>query len=214
MKKAMCVAIVAVAVMFSVNSYAEEQKVSPKVEQVSKQLGITIEEATKLVDNMQELAQVMGLKPAPAAEEKKDDSKKITGPEVANKALDMAGNAVSTISAQIEKAAPHVWRIMVKQQYANATAWIALPLGFFICGLVYRKWTDSWKMQELRDDDEGIDSLSSRELGITFVSVTMYVALVIPTLWLTVAVSFSIRHLVNPEYYAIRDMFQIVLGIK
>ncbi len=93
-------AVVAIIIASS-GVYAEEQKVSPKVEQVSKQLGITIDEATKLVQNMQELAQIMGVK-MPADEKEKENSpksadKKITGPEVANKVLGMAGNAISII---------------------------------------------------------------------------------------------------------------------
>ena len=214
MRKALYVAVVAVTIMFSVNSYAEEQKVSPKVEQVSKQLGITIEEATKLVDNMQELAQMMGLKPATTEEQKKDDAKKaasVTGPEVANKALDMAGNAVSTISAQIEKAAPQVWRIMIKQQYANAIFWLSMPLGFFIVALIYVWRSGKWTFENFPNEHP---TLTDKRNCKEYRAISQVLLTATSTIWLVIAFGFAIRYLINPEYYAIRNMFQIVLGLK
>lgn len=37
--------------------------------------------------------------------------------DVLDKALDLVSGSVATIAAGVEKAAPHVWRIMIFQQY-------------------------------------------------------------------------------------------------
>jgi len=199
MKKVVLFFTIMTIVVFSDVSYAEEQKTASNVERISQQLGITVQEATELVAEMQNLAESMGFKP-------KQETK--TGPEIADKALEMTGKALGNISAQIEKTAPEVWRIMIKQQYANAVFWLIIPLGFAIASLIYMKWSEKWSFD---GDNWDEDSKNTAEI---FRFVTRLISMVVSTIWFIIALGFSIRVIINPEYYAIWNMFQIVLGLS
>jgi hypothetical protein len=166
-----------------------------------------IKEAKADLDN---LAVAFGVKPAAAtttattttqAEEHK------TIGDVGDKALDMVGKAVASISATLEKVAPHVWKIMIKQQYAKAIGGLIVPWGLLFLVLLY--WQvirKAWKTDSIEDDS------GEYWARMWFVRIIPGIAGFIITIVALVALSNSIMILVNPEYYAVKDIISMLLG--
>lgn len=142
-----------------------------------------------------------------------DTATKKTMADVADKALNMVSRATAQVAATVEKAAPEVWRIMIKQQYANSFSKIVLPWGLFLAGLVFMRVSRRmWVSREQRKgeiDSDYNDAVTARSV------ITRW----LPTVWCViltlVAVPSTVRAvkiLINPEYYAIRDLLSMVLG--
>jgi hypothetical protein len=127
--------------------------------------------------------------------------------DVGDKALDMVGKAVASISATLEKVAPHVWKIMIKQQYAKAVGGLIVPWGLLFLLLPY--WQiirKAWKTDHIKDDS---DEYWAR---LWLVRIIPGGAGFIITIVALVALSNSIMLLVNPEYYAVKDLITMLLG--
>lgn len=125
----------------------------------------------------------------------------------ANKVVDMIGSAVGTLSTNLSKIAPQVWRIMIIQQYAKAANELIVPILLLVLtgvvAIVLRKnfppppaWTERWT-----DAD----------------SLRLWLRTIIPTLflcwfgvWFVVGMSEAVRYLINPEYYAIKDILMLI----
>lgn len=132
----------------------------------------------------------------------------MTMAEVFNKALDMVGSSVATISAYVQQAAPHVWRIMIRQQYANALYDLVVPVFLFLVGFIYY-----WRIGKILTKPQRINWDSGQ--GVAWV----LFAQAIPIIYmLIVAIVFSAnignagRIIVNPEYYAIKDLLGLITG--
>ena len=127
--------------------------------------------------------------------------------KVADKALDMVGNAVATLSNSLSKIAPQVWRIMIIQQYAKAVDSIIVPtlLLILLCVLtvIVRKnfpappaWDDHW---------------DGTEWGMFWIrTVIPIILLCILGCVLVGCLSESVKLLINPEYYAIKDILMML----
>jgi len=130
--------------------------------------------------------------------------------DVLNKALDLVSGSVATIAAGMEKAAPHVWRIMIVQQYANAASGILLPWGLLALVVVYykiigKRWPKPTEPDHPRYEF-GPNSawwIFSRILPVFFG--------IIFGIWGVDNLSDSLKMLINPEYYAIKDLIVIIL---
>lgn len=128
--------------------------------------------------------------------------------EVADKALDMVKGAVSSVSETVQKAAPHVWKIMVKQQYIKAATTVMLPWMLF--GLVfgyyfYVKKVWVWDPKSHTNTEEAI---VGRAILVKIVPGVLWI---IFGCWGSWALSESLAYILNPEYYAIRDMLLMAL---
>ena len=147
----------------------------------------------------------------PKADGKKDDQKdgqKKTIVDVADKAVDMAGRMVSQAAESIEKVAPEVWRIMIRQQYVKAVSGPILPCLLLVVVFAYyntlRKWCPDPKQQISSGDNE---------TGFwCFQYPVPLVAGVACGVWACIAFSMSVKYLINPEFYAIRDMLMMILN--
>ena len=155
---------------------------------------------------------------APAAETKPAQPQGKTMADVADKALDISTKYIGQVAAVLEKAAPHVYKIMVRQQYAKAMGEIIGPLLWLLIPLIIASIIRHyWRIQRenVYDDKHNrtIEASSDDERA-AHVGVT----LVVPGILTLIAAGFfiynlsqSIMYLVNPEYYAIKDLVQILL---
>lgn len=134
--------------------------------------------------------------------------------DVANKALDMLSGAVSEIVGTLEKAAPYVMTIMVRQQYAKAVAEVIAPLGFLIFVFVYSWYANKkWKPadDERVEDMFGSDS-SAFTWRIFFCRFLPLVGGLFSAGFLISGIQNALLYGMNPYYYAIRDTLVLLLG--
>ncbi len=166
------------------------------------------EDAAKAKAQLEALAKAFGVesvattttKTAPVEEHK-------TIGDVGDKALDMIGSAVASISETLEKIAPNVWRIMINQQYAKAIGGLIVPWGLLLLILLYWKIIrKAWSPEGIEDDSEDF------WVRTWIVKIIPCILGFILAIWGCVRLSDSIMFLINPEYYAIRDLITMLLG--
>ena len=181
----------------------------------SQQKTVSAEDAKKVREEVRKIGSLFGVEakeePASAQETKqvqKREPKTLAG--AADKALDMLSQAVATISVTMEKVAPEVWKIMVRQQYARAIADLSLPWGLFLVVLCYvavakRLWKKEGEL------NYGRDSWGDQEFrGFLTTSIPFVLGLLF-AIWGAIVVKGSILYLINPQYYAIRDLLQMIM---
>lgn len=163
------------------------------------------EDMAKMREQLAELSKAMGNPlPAPATSAKTESDKPVKSiGDVADKALDMMGQAVATLSNSLSKIAPHVWRIMIVQQYAKAIDDILTPVMLLVLlsvvTIVIRKNVSSPPPSNERWDDS--------DWGAFWFRTIIPVALMcIFGIWFVADLGDSIKLLINPEYYAIKDI--------
>lgn len=124
--------------VLSASVFAEEQK-----QKTDSTVKLTQEEVKQLQEWAATLGKAFGINPDFKKEEKQETKEEIgvqqtkTFADVADKSLDMVKNLVISLSQTLEKAAPQIWRVMVKQQYARAIANLILPWSLFFITIVY-----------------------------------------------------------------------------
>lgn len=142
-------------------------------------------------------------KAAPKQEAPKEQGKTVA--DVADKALDISTKYIGQVVGVLEKAAPHVWRVMVLQQYAKAIGTVIGPFLwlFFIPFLAFLV-RYFWKISDRSSSDE-----RSTRTGITLV--IPGVAFAIASGFFISGVMDSAMYIINPEYYAIKDLITMLL---
>jgi len=185
-----------------------EESAQPPVQQA-----MTPDEQAKVRQQMQALAKAMGITPEQpaqpaAAASQPQPAKEKTVAEVADKALDMVNGLVVSVSQALQKVAPEVWRIMVRQQYAKAASGCVVPASLLLLVLVFwfilrKKWVLD---KDVRHDDE------ERIARIWIAWVVPCVLGFIFSIWLAVRLSDSITYLINPEFYAVRDLLLMIMN--
>ncbi len=187
----------------------------------STEASMSSQEQAKLRQGLQTLSEAFGVeqpKPAmPNAQPQNQQAQKQakTPAELADKALDMVSNVTAQLSDQLQKMAPEVWRIMVTQQIANAIAEITFPLGLIVSALMFM-WIGGkmWKYDKDQDYwvSYGIDGNPTNHcMWAVCMRFLPTVFCVIVGCNLMYHLSYSIRMLINPEYYAIRDLLTVLL---
>lgn len=154
-------------------------------------------------------APVQSAQPAanPPAEEKK------TMAEVADKALDMASGLVASVAATLQKVAPQVWRIMIKQQYANAAGYLIVPWGLVLLGVIYMSIIRSkWSAPKPDADRESREDSEERAARQIITTALPLVIICLLGIWGVARLGDAIQRLINPEYYAIRDLLTMLLS--
>jgi hypothetical protein len=128
--------------------------------------------------------------------------------DVADKALDrtlsLLEDSVTSVSDALKKVAPEVWRIMIRQQYAKAAANLIIPWGLFVIGLIAHVLLKKyWKKPEDKDYDVAWWVFSRA----------------VPVVWMIglaiigfVCLADAIQYIVNPQYYALRDLVQLIIN--
>jgi hypothetical protein len=151
-------------------------------------------------------------KQAPA---EKTESKPTTMPQVADKALDMIGNAVGSIASLVQKVAPEVWEIMVRQQYAAALGMLVGPFSFLFITAIYVAMAKRyWKKSENYDADNYFDGDMPSDKGFRALLTTLFpgIMAIIFSGVLAYRLGDAIPMLINPKYYAVKDLLQMLLN--
>jgi ABC-type uncharacterized transport system permease subunit len=133
--------------------------------------------------------------------------------DVADKALDMLGGAVGTVSETLKKLGPEVWRIMIIQQYANAARMIVGPLFALIASIIIyfslRKATTPIVTDRSKNIDGDSDDMETFKKVMRFIT---YIVPCICALIVAIQLSDAIAMLINPEYYALKDLLGLMTG--
>lgn len=139
-----------------------------------------------------------------------------TWANVLDKALDMFSSTISEIAGTVEKAAPAIWKIMVRQQYAKAAGELIVPMGIlifivFIYFYMKKKWTPAV-------DNTVDEMIASSDHGWAWgwrIFCTKFLPLlggIITGGFLIDAIQKAVLLGLNPYYYAIRDILVLLLG--
>lgn len=169
---------------------------------------LSAEDTTAVRTVIQEASKLFDVTPTPAPTPNKSASTSGKSPvDVADRALDMIGNMVSVVAQKVEQAAPEVYRIMVLQQLAEAASTILIWGGLFLFALIVQrklgKREDIPRWEAANTDSEKFAWMFGR--GIPGFCVGLFGVLG------TIQIGGAIKMVVNPQYYAIRDLLQMIL---
>lgn len=161
---------------------------------------------------LQKVGELFGVKknisPPPATKQEAP----VTMPEVADKALTMVGNAVGTIAGIVQKVAPEVWEIMVRQQYAKAIAGIIVPSGLILLlwmvTLAVKRFWPCDKTESYFDRNGQFNNRGTRAAWTTLLPVALTAILGV---WFFNQLADSALLLINPKYYAVKDLLEMLL---
>lgn len=164
------------------------------------------EDIKSLQDQINQLSKVVGADtPASKTSEKTNDHKTVA--DVADKALSMFSGLVASLSDSMKKIAPHIWEIMVRQQYATAIGNVIVPLLLLLTSALYmigiRKYWSS------PDEDTNTDTIAVK---VVFRSVIPLILMAIFSIYSVIEIANSVQMLINPEYYALKDLLSLVKG--
>jgi len=186
--------------------------------------GLSGKDVEQIKDAVSGLRQVFGVEePQQQAKDKKTSEQSSESPEktqpqqknmadVADKAVDMASKMVAQTAEQLQKVAPDVWRIMIKQQYAKAISDVIVPVFLFLLTICYFKIAKKyWKLEEA-SKVAGDSEFSEKDMCFVLVHFLPFIAGFVTAGWMAVRISYSVLYLINPEYYAIRDMLMMILN--
>lgn len=202
------------------------QVASAQNQQTTSQAPLTPEQMEKLREDAKSLAGLLGIEvanqnqtsnQAPNNSTPSNQSQQAASPpaqnptlaKVADKALEMASGLLASIATTLQKAAPEAWRIMIRQQYAKAGGLLLVPWGLFVGALIFlliarKTWLGTCKTKDC--------SCSDCKMRFAFKSVIPVCFMVLFGVWGFVRLSDSIMYLINPEFYAIRDLVLLVLN--
>lgn len=122
-----------------------------------------------------------------------------------DKALDKAFNYIDAVAEKLGVAAEHVYGIMVKQQFVEGITTITMiPLMLLIFGFVFYKLITytSKNWDDLYADD--------REVFFGIMNIVVGIIFIITFIAFVVDVPGAIGRLVNPEYYAIKEILDVL----
>jgi hypothetical protein len=166
----------------------------------------TDEEKRQALEALKTIADSFGTAPqtAPQAQAQQAAPQKSMA-DVADKALEISTKYIGQVAAILEKAAPQVWRVMVMQQYAKAFGELSGPLTLFFLTWVTAFTTRRfWKLDEDAHEDE-----MNWRIALTMFAPAVLMFISFATFgW---RLSDSIMYLINPEYYAIKDLLSMLL---
>lgn len=223
MKKIFFLVTVFILIAFNFASKAEQQTTSSDK--------LSPEEVKQLQEGAKVLGQAFGIKPdiqqgeseqkenKPLESEKENEPQKKTFADVGDKALNMVQNMVVSLSQTLEKVAPQIWRVMIRQQYAKAIADLILPWSLFFTVIIYTvvikrilKWKEKYDNMLIfgAREDEGF--LTERGVRGIFTTFFPFIISFIFALWGCITLKSSIILLINPEYYAIRDLLLMIMN--
>lgn len=160
------------------------------------------QDKAKAQKELEDLGKAFGAEPQT---EKKETPQPKTIADVADKALDKVGDLVSSIASNMQKIAPEVWRIMIRQQYAKAIAGPVTPLGLLLLVFFYRHiLSKRFKIDSVDNEPNQPSFWFARVIPVFF--------LIVFGGWLFGEIGSSVKILINPEYYAVRDLVQLLLN--
>ena len=168
-------------------SQQSQQPGSPSVSPVSQ------EDVAKIKNQVTALQEAFGIQ-----HEQKPTEKNMA--QVADKALDMVTKLTAQLDETLKKIAPDVWDIMVRQQYAKAIGEPVVAFALVFIAMLMKKYLGSLKV----DGDANI----ARNVGVG----ASIIGAIISGIVFVYYFSDSIMILINPRYYAIKDLLSLLLN--
>lgn len=189
----------------------------------------TPEQKQQVMEAIKVINENFGKAPAPQVQQAAPEKKSMA--DVADKALDISTKYIAQIVGVIEQVAPHVWRVMVKQQYAKAIGGTIEPLIWLLMmPLVSFTIRYFWKIRKdpdvtiIEGDKKTVRAHDcTRDRCATCTSENEHAWRVVATLVFPGAIAVIAAgvlasrlaacsmYIISPEYYAIRDLVQILL---
>lgn len=204
MKKFLILFCLMFATSMTATSFAQEAQ-SPVSNSIS------VDDVRQLGAQVKALKEIVNDEPKP--EPKPEPKSEKTMADVSDKALDMLGAAVGTVAETLKKIGPEVWRIMVFQQYANAGRMLAGPFFALIASIIIyfslRKATTPIEGDREKNIEEDSDDLKTFKKVMRFIT---YLVPCICALICAVQLSDAIAMVINPEYYALKDLLNLMTG--
>ena len=141
--------------------------------------------------------------------------------DVMDKGLDMLTGYVGTLEGVVSKYAPEVWRVMIRQQYAKAISyplyWGLLLLAIIIIQKVVKSWlgvnkdTHIFKMTEVEERENTRYNMPVSFLLRVWLAGIFPIVVAIPvTIAFLYSLTGGVMILINPEYYALKDIIQLL----
>lgn len=129
--------------------------------------------------------------------------------EVADKALGLLEKYIGKAEQAFKSVAPEVWRVMIKQQYANAVSGVLVSFSLIVILAIYVLVIKTlWKELPKTDSDYGFNWWAR----FWFIRMIPFALFIIFGIIFSADLANSIKMLINPEYYAFRDLLHIVLN--
>lgn len=180
---------------------AEEQTVQP----------LSSQDTEVIKKNAQALGTLFGIeqqKPVPNTDAQQQGKSMA---DVAEKAIDLTAQAIATIASTIQKIAPDIWRIMLKQQYVKGIQGLIVPFGLLLLIFVYRAKIAP-KCFPVPTKENGIDEDQEEKwVRIWFANIIPVVLAFLLGPWGANRLSDCLGYLINPEFYAIQDLLRTIL---
>lgn len=167
---------------------------------------VGVEDIRQLGEQVKALKSIVNDEPKPEAKPAEPPK---TMANVADKALDMLGSAVGTVSETLKKMGPEVWRIMIIQQYAKAAQMIAGPLFALLASLVV--FFAARKSLLIKDDEKDRMNDDWRIFKRVLKGATWF-APCLCALIVAIQLSDAAAMIINPEYYALKDLLGLMTG--
>lgn len=187
------------------------------------------QEAQALRADLQTLATAMGIEQGATntstATAQENIQENTTMANVADRALTLVNGLVAQLSTTLETMAPELWRVMIKQQYAKAVTNLVVPIGLFFAALAYwltfrnrvheiiNKLSEG-SLDKVRDRGDSNESVKQElsSIGLAFGSWLPIAFMCIFASWSFNRIADSAALLINPEYYAVRDIMLMLLN--
>jgi len=132
-------------------------------------------------------------------------------PELADKMLDLGTKAASSLSDKIQEIAPQAWEIAIKQAYANAIGDVIcsflITVSLFVFMFLLRKYWPPAKRDTREYPYAHNGEWYSR---LVFSSIIPCVGIVASLIVFVVNFTYAIKVFINPEYYAIKIIFDLI----
>ena len=199
--------LVVVLALSFVPAVAFAQQASPTPEQSSS--GLSQQDAQVVKDAVEVLRNSFDPTPVPSSSPAASPAvPKKSMAEVADRVVDLGARAIAQAAGTVKKVAPEVWRIMIRQQYAKAAGQLIVPFGMFLIS-----WFCWLKMKVLRDYvSAGKGTSEQRDWAATGGYGAPLLLLFIFGFWFLQSLANTIQYVVNPEFYAFRDLLVLLLN--
>jgi hypothetical protein len=131
--------------------------------------------------------------------------------DVADRVVDLGARAVAQAAGTVQKVAPEVWRIMIRQQYAKAAGLLVVPGGMTLVFLFvwFKTAPLRIRLKEANANERIVNNAGEHIFGGYFAPLA---GLGFFGIWFLNRLSDSVLYLFNPEYHAFRDLLIMVLN--
>ena len=124
-------------------------------------------------------------------------------PENINQIIEQIKPAMSKMAEQLGVSMDFLWEVLLKQQYVEGF----LAVGHVIIGIIAIPFLVKFWKKCMKEMSENNMSDYVLVLGFVCAPLTLLVALII-----CLNFEMAVSHLVNPEYQAIKDIFEFIKG--